>query len=273
MALVPSRETKCITKNTKRRKNKNNVLFEACNDFKIMQNLNYIYDYDDTDDENTINVGQIIPRNENQELYLKYLNDRSVDIVLAIGGAGCGKTWCCLVNALKEVFEYKNYDKILITRPIVTVAGESLGYLKGSMNDKMDPYMQPLYDIFDKYIKKEDLKYYIDEKIIEICPIGFIRGRSFSKTLLICDEMQNSTVEQMKAILTRIEPDSKLILTGDIKQSDYNKYSNGLTDFIKRYKEYDINKKNFIKLVEFKNEDIVRNPIIKTILNMYGDNE
>ena len=272
MALVPSRDTKCRTKKTKRRKNKHNVLFEACNDFKIMQNLNYIYDHDDTDDENIINVGKIIPRNENQELYLKYLKDSSNQIIFSTGAAGVGKTYLSLVHAIQEVFEYKNYKKILITRPIVTVSNESLGYLKGSMNDKMDPYMQPLYDILEKYISKEDLKYYISEKIIEICPLGFIRGRTFEDCIILIDESQNSTVEQMKALLTRIGIGSKLLITGDTGQSDLNKYNNGLLDFVNRYKKNDNLNKDFIKLVEFKNEDIVRNPIIKTILDMYDNN-
>ncbi len=271
MALVPSRDTKCRTKKTKRRKNKHNVLFEACNDFKIMQNLNYIYELDETDDDDIISVGKIIPRNENQELYLNYLKDKSNEIIIATGAPGCGKTYCGLAYALREIFEYKNYKKLLITRPIVTVSNESLGYLKGGMNEKMDPYLQPLNDIFEKYISKEDLKYYISEKIIEIGAIGFLRGRSLENTIVFVDESQNTTVEQMKTILTRIGPDCKIIFTGDLEQSDLFNKNNGLLDFINRYKRNDNFSKDFIKLVEFTNEDIVRNPIIKTILDMYNN--
>ena len=266
------KETRCKTKSKRRFKNKQSLLFEACNDFKILQELDCMYEETDNECESEITIGEIKPRNENQKIYLEYLKDKSNEIVIGKGPSGCGKTYCALLYALREIFEYKTYKKLLITRPIVTVANESLGYLKGGINDKMDPYLQPLYDIFDKYIKKEDLKYYVNEKIIEIGCIGFLRGRSLSDAIILVDESQNTTVEQMKTILTRIGSNCKIIFTGDLQQSDLLNKNNGLLDFINRFKNHDPSKTKFIKLIEFTNEDIVRNPIIKTILDMYNEN-
>ena len=203
----PPKDSKCRTKKSSKHKIKQNILMEACNDFKIFENLNYIYDYDDSDNEHTnshVVIGEIKPRNENQSIYLEYLQDKRNQIVLATGAAGTGKSYCAIAYALRETFEYKNYNKIIITRPSVNVSGEAFGFLKGDLNEKMCPYMQPLYDIMEKYIKKNDLKYYIDEKIIEICPLAFIRGRTFENSIVLCDECQNTTSEQVKALLTRI---------------------------------------------------------------------
>ncbi len=265
-------ESKPKRRNIKRR-NKKSLLIDAFQDYETIGILDKFYNYDDdeTDNEYNINIDELIPRNENQRNYINYIKNKHIPIVFSIGSAGTGKTFIAIVEALREVFVYNNYKKILITRPVVTCS-EDLGYLPGSYQDKLDPYLRPLYDIFLKYISKKNLKYYLDEEIIEICPLGFVRGRTFEKEcIFICDEMQNSSPEQMKNLLTRLGDGAKLIITGDIRQSDLNK-PNGLNDFINKYKNHSNKEElNSIKIIEFERKDIVRSKVIKTILNIYED--
>ena len=155
---------------------------------------------------------------------------------------------------------------------IAFACDESLGYLKGGLNEKMAPFMQPIYDVFNEYMSQEDINYYLSEKVIEVLPFAFIRGRSIPGSIILLDESQNCTIPQMKAFLTRLGEGSKVVITGDTQQSDLNYSNNGLIDFINRYKKFDVNRKKSIKLVEFKNSDIVRHPIISVILDMYEEN-
>ncbi len=268
-----------LKKNSNKRKNKKRLFMEAYDDYnsnRILDNIysvfNNNYDNNYDDNENDIVIDEIIPKNENQKIYIEYIKDKATPIVFSTGAAGTGKTFIAVIEALREVFVNKNYKKILITRPVVTCS-EDIGYLPGSFQDKLDPYLKPLYDIFLKYISKKDLKYYLDKEIIEICPLGYIRGRTIENSFMIIDETQNCSIEQMKNLLTRIGKGSKFIITGDLKQSDLNKV-NGLNDFINKYKNYSNNKEvNSIKIIEFEKKDVVRNKIIKTILNIYGDED
>ena len=145
---------------------------------------------------------------------------------------------------------------------------ENIGFLPGSLEDKMKPWMTPLFDIFNKYYYQNEIKCMINEKVIEICPLAFMRGRTFENCWIIADEMQNATKSQMKMLLTRIGKGSKLILTGDLKQNDRKDSDNGLEDFLNKVKEHS---PRFITYQEFKNIDIKRCEVVKEVLKMYDD--
>lgn len=213
---------------------------------------------------NTITELEI--KNNIQERYLKYLNDITIPIVFAIGPAGTGKTFLACYYAIQK-FLSEDIDKIIITRPTVTV-DEDHGFLPGNLNDKMRPWLRPIYDIFEKYISPNYVQKLIRDETIEICPLAYMRGRTFDNCIIIADEMQNSTESQMKMILTRIGFNSKLIVNGDLQQSDNKR--NGLCDFVRRYNESLTQNKNDIKIVKFENKNIQRNPIISTILDIYN---
>ena len=205
------------------------------------------------------------PRNTNQRKYLQYINDNSIKLIIATGPAGTGKTMFPCEIAIQK-FMNNDIDKIIITRPVVT-ADEDIGFLPGDMEDKMEPYMRPLYDIFYKFMHPNNLINYIKEKKIEIVPLAFMRGRTFKNCWIIADEMQNATCEQTMMLLTRIGENSKLILTGDPQQHDRKEKESGLTDFKKKLINY---KGNSIKTVEFIRNDIQREPIVKEILDLYN---
>lgn len=204
-------------------------------------------------------------KSDNQKKYLEYLTDSNIPIVFAIGPAGTGKTFLACYYAM-ENFMNETIDKIVITRPVVSV-DEEHGYLPGSLNDKMRPWLRPIYDNFEKYISSDYLQKLIKDENIEICPLAYMRGRTFDNAIIIADEMQNSTESQMKMMLTRIGFNSKLIINGDLHQSDNKR--NGLDDFIKKYNMSSCETKNNIKIIKFKGCDIQRHPIISTILHIY----
>jgi len=204
------------------------------------------------------------PRNERQKKYLQYLNDETVKVITAAGPAGTGKTLFACENAISR-FINGEIEKIIITRPVVS-ADEDIGYLPGDLEDKMDPYMRPLYDIFYNFMHPEQLMRYLKDKSIEIVPLAFMRGRTFKKCWIIADEMQNATCDQTMMLLTRIGTDSKIILTGDPDQHDRKNKVSGLNDFINRSKNYE---GKSIKNIYFLNGDIEREPIVKDILNLY----
>jgi phosphate starvation-inducible PhoH-like protein len=276
MSQHPNYESK--KRKTSKKSCKKRLIREAYEDYKCYEILEGTLNYIEDEEDNYVKINEIIPRNANQIIYSDYIRNQNIDIIFATGPAGTGKSFVGIAESLREIFELNNYKKLLITRPVVTCS-EDLGYLPGSYEDKLDPYLRPIYDIFEKYLKKEDIKYYINEKIIEITPLGFIRGRTFGDDLknngviLIADEMQNSTPEQMKTLLTRIGENSKIIITGDPRQSDLNK-PNGLSDFIQKYKSHSNKEElNSIKIIEFEKKDITRSKVIKTVLNIYGDKD
>tara|TARA_B100000959_G_C14945519_1_gene609689 strand:- start:880 stop:1836 length:957 start_codon:yes stop_codon:yes gene_type:complete len=209
--------------------------------------------------------GPVIAQTSGQKKYYKAVIEN--DIVFSYGPAGTGKTYqavACAVSALKN----KEVEKIIITRPVVE-AGERLGFLPGDLKEKVDPYLTPLYDALDKMIPKDKLKKYLDQNLIEIAPLAYMRGRTLHNSFMILDEAQNSTKMQMKMFLTRLGVTSKAIITGDITQIDLgtNKTS-GLIDAIKVLKN--VKGIKFIKLTE---KDVVRHRLVKDIIKAYAKNE
>ena len=212
----------------------------------------------------------ITPRNERQKLYIDTLLSPYPSIVIATGPAGSAKSFLAVTAGI-ELLLNNDYKRIVITRPTVAV-DEDVGYLPGSIDKKMDPWMQPLYDTFYKYYSVIEVKQLIANKIIDICPIAYLRGRTLEDSYIIIDEAQNCTVNQMLMILTRIGPNSKMVLTGDLSQHDRKLEINGLGDFIERIIEYQsTNNMEFIDFahIQFNEDDIVRHPVIKDIMKLY----
>jgi phosphate starvation-inducible PhoH-like protein len=160
-------------------------------------------------------------------------------------------------------------EKIIITRPVVSV-DEDIGFLPGNINKKLDPFTKPMFDIFTEFYKKQEIDLMIHNNIIEISPLGLMRGRTFKNSIIIADEMQNSLPSQMYMLTTRIGENSKMIITGDLLQSDL-KVKNGLQDFIEKYNHFSsIKSVKDIHIINFENSDVERSQIVKTILEMYS---
>ena len=213
--------------------------------------------------------GSVQARTVGQKKYLKAVNDN--DIILAIGPAGTGKTYQAVAMAVSDL-KNRSVDRIIITRPAVE-AGEHLGFLPGDLKNKVDPYLTPLYDALNDMIQKDKLKYYLDNKIIEIAPLAYMRGRTLHNSFIILDEAQNVTPMQMKMFLTRLGVTSKAIITGDITQIDLpNDNQSGLIDAMSVLKKVD-----GIAFVEFNENDVVRHRLVKNIIKAYaiknGNNE
>ena len=178
-------------------------------------------------------------------------------IVVGTGPAGSGKTMLACHVALEHVSRFQR-PRIVLTRPIVT-ADEDMGYLPGDMDQKMEPWTRPMYDIFEQSMTHTQM-----DRFITVEPLGYMRGRTFTDTLIIADEMQNSTPNQMKMLLTRIGEGTKLIVTGDLEQSDLGK-DNGLENLIYKMQCQEL---EYITHVEMGDADIVRHPAVKEILKV-----
>ena len=170
----------------------------------------------------------ILPRNRNQETYVLKLLDDTKDIVFGIGPAGTGKTLLAVQVAVKQFLEGK-IDKIIVTRPAVSV-DEDLGFLPGTLEQKMAPWTRPIFDVLREYFQAKEIEGMIEEGIIEIAPLAYMRGRTFKRSFILADEMQNATPNQMKMLLTRLGEESQMAVTGDLAQAD-RKADNGLIDF------------------------------------------
>ena len=208
----------------------------------------------------------ITPRNFHQDDLLGYLEDRSVDIVFAVGPAGTGKTMISTLAGIKGL-KQGYVDKFVVTRPAVSV-DEQHGFLPGTLQEKMAPWTRPIFDIFEEYYNPDQVEYMIKDNKIEIAPLAYMRGRTFKNAFIIADEMQNATDSQMKMLLTRIGDGSKLVVTGDLAQHDRGYESNGLKMFIERLLASNSNR---IKLVEFTSRDIERHPVVEEVLRLYGE--
>ncbi len=207
----------------------------------------------------------VVPRTRTQKRYVESI--RNNDIVFGIGPAGTGKTYLAMAMALSYLKEQK-INKIILTRPAVE-AGEKLGFLPGTISEKVDPYLRPLYDALFDMVDYDKAAYMLEKNIIEIAPLAFMRGRTLNDAFIILDEAQNSTREQMKMFLTRIGFGSKAVITGDITQIDLpKKASSGLVEAMKVLKDI-----QGIDFVWFSQEDVVRHPIVAKIIRAYEEFE
>lgn len=210
----------------------------------------------------------LLPKTLSQERYINLLTDPEKIIVFATGPAGTGKTMLAMLAAIKALKE-GTITKIVLTRPAVGVDDEKHGFLPGDLNAKLDPWVRPLIDVVSEYYDQKEIARMLDEKIIELAPLAFLRGRNLKDAFIVCDEMQNASVNQMKMILTRIAENSKMVITGDLNQRDRKFYNDdGLGDFIDRLRERDSTR---IAHAEFTRRDIQRHPVVAEVLNIYGE--
>ena len=207
----------------------------------------------------------ILPRNRNQETYVLKLLDDTKDIVFGIGPAGTGKTLLAVQVAVK-LFLQGNIDKIIVTRPAVSV-DEDLGFLPGTLEQKMAPWTRPIFDVLREYFQAKEIEGMIEEGIIEIAPLAYMRGRTFKNSFILADEMQNATPNQMKMLLTRLGENSQMAVTGDLAQAD-RQNDNGLIDFTNLLAK---SNSTHLDIVHFAQGDIERHNAVKEVLQVYGD--
>jgi len=198
------------------------------------------------------------------------MRSKDMNIITVLGPAGTGKTTVTCSEAVRQ-FNNKEIEKIVLTRPTVGVSGENLGFLPGDLEEKMLPWCRPLMDVLTEYYPQSRIKQLLDNSNIEISPLSYMRGRTFKKSIVILDEAQNTTPEQMKMFLTRIGEESKLVLTGDLDQSDIEK-TNGLQDFVNRLKCHYSD--NYYKMyvdgfATVRMTKIYRHPIIEKVIELY----
>jgi len=205
---------------------------------------------------------RIAPKTKNQKTLVEATGNN--DVVFAIGPAGTGKTYISVALAV-QALKNKSVKKIIITRPAVE-AGEHLGFLPGDLQEKIDPYLRPIYDALDDMIHTEKLQYYLDNRIIEIAPLAYMRGRTLNKAFILLDEAQNTTPMQLKMFLTRIGTQSKMIVNGDRSQIDFPKnQESGLINASKVLKDTP-----GIAFVELDERDVIRHRIVKDIIKAYN---
>lgn len=208
----------------------------------------------------------LTPRGANQKAYLNLLKDDTKNIVFSIGPAGTGKTLLAVLHGIK-LFQEGIVDKIVVTRPAVSV-DEDLGFLPGTLNEKMAPWTRPIFDVFAEYYHQKEIAKMLEEGVIEISPLAYMRGRTFKNAYIVADEMQNATINQMKMLLTRLGENSKMVVTGDLAQAD-RLNDNGLINFCSLLAENPELK--HIDLVQFDARDIERHEAVKEVLAIYGD--
>ena len=208
-----------------------------------------------------MNGKPITARTENQQLLVKAFENN--DLVFATGPAGSGKTFVAIALAVKAL-KNKEVRKIILSRPAVE-AGEKLGFLPGEMKDKLDPYLQPLYDALQDMIPAAKLKEYMENNVIQVAPLAFMRGRTLNDAVIILDEAQNTTTHQIKMFLTRLGMNAKMIVTGDVTQIDLPpSTTSGLIQAMQILKGV-----NGIGKIEFTKKDIVRHKLVQRIVEAY----
>ena len=203
----------------------------------------------------------IKPKTVNQQNLVQLVKDN--DLVFALGPAGTGKTYISVALAVRAL-KNKLVRKIIITRPAVE-AGENLGFLPGDLKEKIDPYLRPIYDALYDMIPHEKLNYYMEREIIEIAPLAYMRGRTLNNAFILLDEAQNTSPMQMKMFLTRMGPDSKMIVTGDASQTDLpDKQRSGLKEAIRILRGV-----KGIGFVELSDKDVIRHKLVRDIIEAY----
>jgi phosphate starvation-inducible PhoH-like protein len=212
----------------------------------------------------------IVPRNLSQETYLELLKNPKKYITFAIGPAGTGKTMLAVQMAIK-LFKEGLISKIIVTRPAVSV-DEEHGFLPGTLNQKMEPWTRPIFDVFEEYYHPKEIQEMLEDGVIEISPLAYMRGRTFKNAFVIADEMQNATPSQMKMLLTRLGDNSRMVVTGDLNQADRPR-ENGLLEFCELYGQG--GDYRMIAMARFETKDVERHPVVREVLKIYkeSDNE
>ena len=206
---------------------------------------------------------QVAPKSANQRLYIDAIHDH--DLTFGIGPAGTGKSFLAVALAVHALFQ-KQVSRIILTRPAVE-AGERLGFLPGDLQDKVDPYLRPLYDALFDLVDGERVNKMLEKRIIEIAPLAFMRGRTLSDAFIILDEAQNTTSQQMKMFLTRIGFGSKAVVTGDQTQIDLPRgHQSGLVQVQRILKDVE-----GIEFIHFNEKDVVRHKLVKMIVRAYEE--
>ena len=205
----------------------------------------------------------ITPKTITQRKYLDLLCSK-IPVVIATGPAGTGKTLLACQMGSKALIK-GDVTRLVLTRPAVSV-DEQHGFLPGTVEKKMEPWTRPMFDALSKYMGPSDIKGLVKNNLIEICPLAYMRGRTFDDAWIIGDEMQNSTPSQMKMLLTRIGEGSKIVVLGDMDQHDRGFEDNGLMDIVSRITPHEEN----IRHVRFIREDVIRSQVILDILRMYN---
>ena len=209
---------------------------------------------------------ELVPRSCNQENLVLALLDEAASIVVTVGPAGTGKTYLAMLAAVRSL--RAGYCKrLVLTRPAVGVEDEKHGFLPGDLNAKMEPWTRPLLDVLREYYRPQDIMRMIEDQIIEIAPLAFMRGRTFRDSWVIADEMQNATPAQVKMLMTRIGQNSRIIITGDTEQADRSKSTNGLLDLQNRLNRQPL---DGIRLCTLNQRDVQRHRLIGPILNLYS---
>ena len=207
----------------------------------------------------------LVPRTRNQERLVLALQDPDAHIVVTVGPAGTGKTYLAMVAAV-QALRQGACERIIMTRPAVGVEGEQHGFLPGNLVAKMEPWTRPLLDVMREFYRPQDIVTMIEDQVVEIAPLAFMRGRTFKHSWIIADEMQNATPAQAKMLMTRIGTNSKIVITGDVEQADRREGDNGLLDLCERLRKGGV---NGIALCELQNRDVQRHKIIDSILQLY----
>jgi phosphate starvation-inducible PhoH-like protein len=234
---------------------------------KRMQQVENTIQFNQAPKQQRLRPIDLVPRTRNQERLVMALQDVDQHIVITAGPAGTGKTYLAMLAAVKA-FRAGEVDRIVLTRPAVGVEDEKHGFLPGDLNQKMDPWVRPLTDILREYYRPQDIQALIDEQKIEIAPLAFMRGRTLKNAYIVADEMQNSSMAQVKMLLTRIGEGSKIVITGDIDQTDHKKGSNGLVDLCERLQKGGV---KGIAVCQLDERDVQRHHIIGKILQLYKD--
>lgn len=204
---------------------------------------------------------KVYPKTMNQMIYLEAMQKNS--IIFAKGSAGSGKTYLAVAYAV-SLLKKNQIKKIIITRPVVE-AGEKLGFLPGDLKEKVDPYLIPIYDALYEFIGKEQTEKYIEKGVIEIAPLAYMRGRTLDSAVIILDEAQNTTTNQMKMFVTRLGFNSKMIITGDITQIDLpNREKSGLIEATELLQHLE-----GVSIISFNRFDVMRHPLVSKIISRY----
>jgi phosphate starvation-inducible PhoH-like protein len=209
---------------------------------------------------------ELVPKSRNQERLVLALNDDQQHIVIALGPAGTGKSYLAMLAALRAL-RSGQCERLVLTRPAVGVDDERHGFLPGDLTAKMEPWTRPLLDILREFYHPKEVARMLDDGVIEISPLAFMRGRTFKNSWIVADEMQNATPNQMKMLLTRIGENSRILVTGDVEQTDRTTANNGLLDLAARLHRQP---STGLSICELGSRDVQRHPVIARVLEIYA---